>query len=324
MKDDIVPAPRLHVSAGRTFRIRVETSPDAADYAKYDRLRDEIWGFPQDHLAGTRNLMCESFLHDGSSLFLAAYEAGPEGTFPESDERLAGFAYGFVGIRDKSKGFRSPDNLWFYAQYTAVKPAFQGSGLGVAIKEYQRDVLRAVFGLRHVVCTYDPLTGVNAYRNIHHFGMAVLEYRTATYGEYGGRLNRLDVPSDRFFMDWDLEAPPRRPAFDLADLLEGAVPVLQVEKRTVTGRSGPLELEVIGGAAPDPGGPFALVRIPRDFYLMLRETDVDDSSVRRIPLDWRLATREAFLSLFERGYRAIDFRGVRRPDPESWYILSRD
>ena len=147
----------------------------------------------------------------------------------------------------------------------------------MAIKEYQRDVLRGVFGLRHVVCTYDPLTGVNAYRNIHHFGMSVLEYRVATYGEYGGRLNRRDVPSDRFFMDWDLEAPPRRPAFDLADLLEGTVPVLQVEERTVAGRSGPLELEVVGGAAPDPGGPFALVRIPRDFYLMLRETDVDDS-----------------------------------------------
>jgi len=319
---DFIPAPRLHSGGGRTFRIRVETSSEAADYAKYDRLRDEIWGFPQDHMAGTRNLMCESFLHDGSSLFLAAYEAGPDGSLPETDERLAGFSYGFVGIRNKKSGFRSPDNLWFYAQYTGVKTVFQGSGLGVAIKEYQRDVLRTVFGLRHVVCTYDPLTGVNAYRNIHHFGMAVLEYRTAIYGEYGGRLNRLDVPSDRFFMD--LDAPPRRPAYDLADLLEATTPVLQTEKRTVDGRSGPLELEVVAGAALHPSGPFALVRIPRDFYLMLRETDVDDPSVRRIPLDWRLATREAFRALLRSGYRTVDFRGVRRPDPESWYILARD
>ena len=69
-------------SGGRTFRLRVETSPDAADYAKYDRLRDEVWGFPEDHMAGTRNLMCENFLHDGSALFLAAYDAGPDGTSP--------------------------------------------------------------------------------------------------------------------------------------------------------------------------------------------------------------------------------------------------
>jgi predicted GNAT superfamily acetyltransferase len=320
---EFLPAPRLHAGAGRTFRIRVETSSETADYAKYDRLRDEIWGFPQDHMAGTRNLMCESFLHDGSSLFLAAYEAGPEGTWPETDERLAGFSYGFVGIRDKAVGFRSPDNLWFYAQYTGVRTSCQGAGLGVAIKEYQRDVLRAAFGLRHVVCTFDPLTGVNAYRNIHHFGMSVLDYRTATYGEYGGRLNRLDVPSDRFFMDWDLQSPPRRPAYDLADLLEATPPVLPAERRIVAGRSGPLELETVAGAALHPEGPFALIRIPRDFYLMLRETDVDDPAIRRIPLDWRLATREAFQILVRKGYRVIDFRGVRRPEPESWYILAR-
>jgi predicted GNAT superfamily acetyltransferase len=315
--------PRLHASGGRTFRLRVEESSDAADYAKYDRLRNEVWGFPQDHMAGTRNLMCENYLHDGSSLFLAAYEAGPDGTLPETDDRLAGFSYGFVGIRDKAVGFRSPDNLWFYAQYTAVQPAFQGSGLGIAIKEYQRDVLRAAFGLRHVVCTYDPLTGVNAYRNIHHFGMSVLEYRTATYGEYGGRLNRLDVPSDRFFMDWDLEAPPPCPAYDLADCLEGTTPVLKADRRIVIGRSGPLELEVVGEAVPGAAEELALVRIPRDFYHMLRETDVDDPGVRRIPLAWRLAAREAFRALFDRGYRIIDIRAVRRPEAESWYVLRK-
>jgi len=320
---DFLPPPRLHSFAGRTFRIRVETSAEAADYAKFDRLRDEIWGFPQDHMAGTRNLMCESFLHDGSSLFLAAYEAGPDGGLPESDDRLAGFAYGFVGIRDKSAGFRSPDNLWFYAQYTGVKPVFQGSGLGVAIKEYQRNVLLSVFGVRHVVCTYDPLTGVNAYRNIHHFGMSVLEYRTATYGEYGGHLNRLDVPSDRFFMDWDLESPAPRPAYDLADLLEATAPVLGAERRTVAGRSGPGEMEIVAGPVRWPAGPFALVRIPRDLYLMLRETDVEEPAIRRIPLDWRLATREAFRTLLGAGYRAVDFRGVRLPQAESWYVLHK-
>jgi predicted GNAT superfamily acetyltransferase len=274
--------------------------------------------------------MCENYLHDGSSLFLTAYEAGPDGTLPETEARLAGFTYGFVGFRDKALGFRSPDNLWFYAQYAAVRPAYEGFGLGIALKEFQGDVLRDVFGVRHVVCTYDPLTGVNAYRNIHHFGMSVLEYRVATYGAYGGRLNRCDVPSDRLFMDWDLEAPPARPAYDLADLLEGALPALGASRRIVAGKSGPAELEIAEVAADPNGmaeasaaGAFALVRIPRDFYLMLRETDVDDPGVRRIPVDWRLRTRDVFRGLFARGYRIVDFRGVRRPEAESWYVLQR-
>lgn len=329
---DPVPAPRLHSSGGRTFRLRVETSAEAPDYAKYDRLRNEVWDFPEDHMAGARNLMCESYLHDGSSLFLAAYEAGPDGTQPETDDRLAGFTYGFVGVRDKAVGFRSPDNLWFYSQYASVRPAFEGFGLGIALKEYQRDVLRSVFGLRHVVCTFDPLTGVNAYRNIHRFGMSVLDYRVATYGAYGGRLNRRDVPSDRFFMDWDLEAPPARPAYDLADLLDGLRPALGASRRVVAGKTGPVELEIADAAdVPSPaaagGGEkaraFALVRVPHDFYHMLRETDVDDREVRRIPVDWRLRTREVFRGLFARGYRIVDFRGVRRPGAESWYVLHK-
>jgi predicted GNAT superfamily acetyltransferase len=321
--NETILAPRVHQAGGRIYRLRVETSADSADYAKYDRLRDEIWGFPDDHMAGTRNLMCENFLHDGSALFLAAFDAGPDGRLPESDDRLVGFAYGFVGIRDKAVGFRSPDNLWFYAQYTAVKPAFQGAGLGVALKEFQRDVLRGAFGLSHVVCTYDPLTAINAYRNIHHFGMAVLEYRVATYGEYGGRLNRRDVPTDRFFMDWDLEASPSRPAYDPADLLEGTPPALRVAVRTAAGASGPVDLEIVEGVEPAAAGEFALVRVPRDFYRMLNETDVADPEVRRIPLDWRLRTREAFQDLFRRGYRIVDFRGVRMPRAESWYVLQK-
>ncbi len=330
--NDPVPAPRLHTAGGRTFRLRVEASAEASDYAKFDRLRNEVWDFPEDHMAGARNLMCESYLHDGSALFLTAYDAGPDSTLSESEARLAGFAYGFVGIRDKARGFRSPDSLWFYAQYAAVRPAYEGFGLGIALKEYQRDVVRGVFGIRHIVCTYDPLTGINAYRNIHHFGMSVLEYRVATYGAYGGRLNRRDVPSDRFFMDWDLEAPPARPAYDLADLLEGLIPALGASRRVVAGKSGPVELEIAdvvdvpspaAAGAGEKAGAFALVRIPRDFYLMLRETHVDDPGVRRIPVDWRLRTRDVFRGLFARGYRIVDFRGVRRPEAESWYVLHR-
>ena len=67
-----------------------------------------------------------------------------------------------------------------------------------------------------------------------------------------------------------------------------------------------------------------LLEIPFDFYAMLKETAVDDPEVRRIPLDWRLITRRVFLSLFESGWRVVDFRllsdGDRKRD---FYVLSR-
>ncbi len=324
MANTFLPLSRVHASGPTRFLLKVETSEEAADYARYERLRNAVWGFPEDHLAGTRNLMCENFLHEGSSLFLAAYAEGEEGAFVEDPHHLVGFAYGYVGVKDKSVAFRSLDNLWFYAQYMAVRPDVQRHGLGVALKEFQRDILLEIYGVATVVCTYDPLTGVNANRNIHHFGMSVLEYRPATYGEYGGLLNRLDVPTDRFFASWNLKREPARPAYDLADLVESPAHVFEVERRLVSGKTGRLELEILIGSDFNRSEPCLLFRIPRDFYGMLRETDVDDASIRRIPVEWRLRSREAFLGLLGRGYKVIDFRQVLRPEAENYYVLGRD
>lgn len=312
----------IHVIKGRRFLLEVESSANAEDYRKYEDLRSDIWGFPEDSLPGTRNMLCENFLHEGSSLYLAAYAADEKGNLERSPESCVGFSYGFVGLKDKSLGFDRPENLWFYAQYTGVRESFRSYGLGVLLKELQRDVLLRRFGVATVVCTYDPLTGVNARRNIHHFGMDVLEYRPAVYGEFGGYLNRSDIPSDRFFMSWDLKRKLERPNLSPGSWrpLFGATLGFSVE--TVKGKSGPVKLEVVRDAAPvaAPRGEFVLVPIPSDFYSMLRETDVDDPAVRRIPLDWRLATRKAFQSLLAEGYRIIDFTTVAGLGQ---YVLSR-
>jgi len=310
---------RVHVVRGRKFLFQVETSGRAEDYRKYEDLRQAIWGFADDPLPGTRNMLCENFLQDGSSLFLAVYADGGRGGLAPEAERCVGFSYGFVGLNDKSLAFRSPDNLWFYSQYTGVRTDYRSYGLGVLIKEFQRDVLLRVLGLSTVVCTFDPLTGVNARRNIHHFGMDVLEYRTSTYGEFGGLLNRRDVPSDRFFMSWDL-GKAHRPSPAGAAGPPGAVCPLSLAWKEVRGRSGPLRVEVVAAGDPAVRGETVLVPIPDDFNAMLRETDVEEPGVRRIPLDWRLRTREMFETLFREGYKVTDFR---HSESGNFYILER-
>jgi predicted GNAT superfamily acetyltransferase len=309
---------RTVISKGRRFLLRVETSHEAEDYRKYEDIRNDIWDFPDDHLAGSRNMMCESFLAEGGSLFIGVF-AEARGGFPLDGAGLAGFCYGFAGVADKEVGFRDPANLRFYSQFAGVRPDFRAFGLGVLMKEFQRDIVLRRFGIGTIICTYDPLTGVNAFRNVHHFGMEVLEYRVATYGEYGGLLNRSDVASDRFLMSWDLRREGRRDGPPAA----AGIPVLQVDSRRVRGRTSEVELETVREAEPVTEGDVLLVRVPLDFYRVLRETDVDDPEVRRIPVDWRLQTRRAFLALFGRGYKVVDFLKSGGAPPANHYVLAR-
>ena len=318
-----VPARSLTLR-GRRYRLKVEDSALPADYLKFEHLRHAVWACPEDTLAGCRNMTCENFLHEGSSLFLAAYAEDAAGGLAENAAHLVGFSYGFVGLKDKAQGYRSPENLWFYSQYTAFLPDYWGYGLGIMLKEFQRDVLMETLGIFTVVCTFDPLTAVNAHRNIHRFGMDVVEYRPATYGEFGGLLNRTDVPTDRFFMSWDLRRAVRHDALPLDDLLASGAGLVDAGDEAVRGRTGPVEMEKIREIMPDGGQEVVLIRIPRDFYSMLRETDVDDLEVRRIPVEWRTHTRTAFQNLLAKGYRVVDFGLAGRPRLFPFYILRHD
>jgi len=316
------PLEKTVVVRDRRFLLRVETSSASADYRKYEDLREEIWGYPDDHLSSTRNMMCENVFHEGGSLFLGAFAEADNGGFKVDGPHLVGFCYGFVGVRDATIGFRNPGNLRFYAQYAGVRTAFQSYGLGILLKEYQREMVLDLLGVSTIICTYDPLTGVNAHRNVHHFGMDVLEYRVATYGEYGGLLNRPDVPTDRFLMSWDLERTGGRPGFDPEAAL-AAPGTVRAGLRRIAGKSGEIELEVVEGTDPAAEGDVLLVRIPLDFYRMLQETEVADAEVSRIPLDWRMATREVFQALFARGFRVVDFLKARPGAAANHYVLAR-
>ncbi|MGB7297651.1 MAG: hypothetical protein WBC70_18900 [Candidatus Aminicenantales bacterium] len=308
---------------GKNFLLRVETSAEAADYEKYEAMRNEIWGFPEDYLPGPRNLMCENFLHDGSALFIAAYAEARGGGLSADPARFVGFSYGFVGLKDKERGFRDPANLQFYSQYTGVKRNVRDFGLGVALKEYQREQVLGLLGIATITCTYDPLTGVNAWRNVHHFGMDVLEYRISTYGEYGGLLNRLDVPSDRFFMSWELRRKPREGPADRALEIAPERLIIDAEEAEAIARSGRRMLERVRPANLDIEADTLLVRIPRDFYILLQETDVETPEVRALPIEWRLETRRAFQTYFERGYRVVDFFITPENPKRNFYILQK-
>jgi predicted GNAT superfamily acetyltransferase len=315
---------KIYKIKGKNFLFKVESSGHPGDYEKYEELRDEIWGDPKDGLPGARNMMCTNFMYDGSCLFIAVYVESKSGVFKQDREHLVGFSYGFIGIKDKKIAFREPDNLLFYSQYVGVRQDFQLYGLGILIKQFQREKLMKIFGIYTVTNTFDPLTGINAYRNIHHFGMDVVEYRDAFYKDFIGLLNREDVPCDRFLISWDLRKDIERPEFDLDDLIDSGYIALEARSEEVKGRSGVLKLEVVKDLNLDLDREFLLVEIPVDFYRMLRETDVTEDKVRSIPLEWRMKTRQIFKTLFNRKYKIIDFRLVKKDkSTRGFYILKR-
>lgn len=310
---------------GKKFLFKVDKSHHHSDYAKYEKLRNEIWDEPDDNLSGTRNMMCENFFHDGSSLFISVYVENERGRFIEDKEHFVGFSYGFVGVKNKDIAFRSAENLQFYSQYTGVKENFYKYGLGVLIKEFQKKILVEEFGIYASTCTYDPLTGVNAYRNIHLFGMEVIEYREAHYWDFGGKLNRLDVPCDRMVLSWDLKKEGQKLEYDLKLLIDSNHLVNSSEMTEIAGKNGSVMLEIAAKPNVELDHKYLLVEIPFDFYIMLQETDVDDTKIRKIPLDWRLTTREAFQILFKRGYRIIDFRYFEMEDRKrDFYVLKKN
>lgn len=316
---------KIHEIKGRKFLFKVETSDNPRDYLKYEELRNEIWGEPNDNFPGMRNMMCENFFNEGSCLFIGVYAEDEEGAVKDNLEHLVGFSHGYVGVRDNEIGFRVlDDNILFYSQYTGVREDFRHFGLGVLIKEFQKEKIMGIFGIYTVTCSYDPLTGINAYRDIHHFGMNVIEYREAHYLDFAGLLNREDIPCDRFLISWDLRKEIQRPEYDLESMINSGHMAIRAGTREVKGRSGSAKLEVVKELNLDLNYEFLLVEIPFDFYRMLRETDVPESKVRRIPIEWRMKTRQAFKTLFERKYKIIDFRWIEKNKRKrDFYVLKR-
>lgn len=309
---------------GKRFLFRVEDSSNAGDYAKYESLRLAVWGEKRDHFSSLRNMCSENYFSEGSSLFIGIFSEDDTGEFPLNEKHMVGFSYGYIGVWKKELGFRSQDNLRFYSQYAAVRRDVRNYGLGIELKKFQREALLEIYGVPWITCTFDPLTAVNAYRNIHVLGMEVMEYRVGCYGDFGGYLNREDVPLDRFYICWNLRQDTHRPKYDLDYLLSSGCLINPSSEKKIEGKGGVLTLPIIEKIVWKSVRDWALVEIPYDFYQMLSETDVENDETRKIPLAWRLKTRDIFQRLFGEEFKIIDFVRKKEGRLRTYYVLKKD
>ncbi len=239
-------------------------------------LQRQVWGRAESDLV-PRGLLLAIQMEGG--LVAGAWAEG----------RLVGFVFGFP----------TQDPTLHHSHMLGVLGAYQGQGVGLLLKRFQRDWGLAR-GVRKVVWTFDPLRGKNAYFNLRKLGATARAYFPDLYGPMTG-INA-GAPSDRLLAEWDLlservyarlYAPPPEP--EVADLpqanrVEGEVPL---EARL------DLKAERV------------LVQIPEDWGRILREDPA-------LALLWREHSRQVFGHYFARGYRAVDF--LRHPNR---YVLAQ-
>jgi predicted GNAT superfamily acetyltransferase len=252
-----------------------------ADYDACVRLQDETWG----HGFSERV--------PGAILRVAQKIGGVAAGAFDPDGELRGFVFGMTGLRDGT--------LVHWSDMLAVRPDTRGSGLAEQLKQYQRDVVRAL-GVSVMYWTADPLVARNAHFNINHLGARPSEYVENMYGGNTGSVLHGSMPTDRFVYRWQLDAPAA----------------------VQSGTAEPMDADIVAAIAVSPDGtPIAVdtavaanvrVHLPHDL------TEIQNSSTTRA-LAWRLAVRAALATRLGHGYEVSRFvRGDRNTLP--YYLLS--
>jgi len=259
-------AGQSHDEGGLDAALTIEEPRGPARLIAIEDLQARAWEMePRGIVPGA--LM--GIIASGGGILLAAYDR-------DHGDRPVGFVLGLLARRD--------GRLYHASHMLATDPAYQGRGIGVALKRRQREVALAQ-GLDLMTWTFDPLIARNAHLNLHKLGAISHIYYEDYYGPMDDRFNG-GLPTDRLLVEWRLNGPVPSvplsvPAASTPILsADGGKPVLRLERTPV-------------------GAPLS-VWIPED-STAIKERDPAAA------LDWRLALRRALSWAFAHGYIVRDF-----------------
>lgn len=307
-----------------TITIRAITSVEEIEY--FQRLEQLIWQSPPDELMPIH--MVITAIHNGGGLLGAFAKEGPTET-----GGMVGLALWFPGLGvPTTKAWRgvrsetgaappasSPEGalqLKMCSHMVGVLLGWQGRGLGVQLKQAQRQAILEQGMTDWVTWTYDPLFRVNGVLNIHRLGAVCNTYRRNWYGIMKDGINA-GLPSDRCQVDWWIASE-------------------RVHRRLATGSRGHnIEQSTTSTVLPGklhvvptrPGG--SRFRAPVDAELPLDGRPLalpipdDIADIRRtdppLGMAWRMAMRAYLEQAFQAGYVMTDC--VYLPDQGWHYVL---
>jgi len=260
------------------------------DYLEAEEVQKTVWGFPDREIVSLNELVV---LQKSGGHVFGAFENG----------KMVAFCFGSPAYVD--------GKTWHYSRMLGVVPGHQDSGIGYTLKLKQRDYVLEQ-GLDLVAWTYDPLQSRNAYLNIEKLGCVVSKYVVNLYPASNTVFNG-GMENDRFMPEWWIASK-------------------RVKDR-IGGKRVPYDLEHYSPAVEtrvnDGGWREAVkVELGRRHRRVSVEIPDEIDALRKedLPLAqrWREATREAFVSLFKKGYVIHGFTAV----PEigrrrSFYLLEK-
>lgn len=281
---------------GESGKARVTVRP-LAKFAEFERLLDiqrAAWGHGDLDLTPVHQFCVSARL--GGILI---------GAFVGRDP--AGFVYSFPAVFGKRHIQHS--------HLLAVRPEFQGLGLGKRLKRAQRDeALRRGYDL--VTWTFDPLQARNANLNLQALGAVARTYLPNFYGLTPSLCLGPGIPTDRLLIEWPIRT--RR----VAERLDGKTRNPGKHRRRPDNLEAlPKALERARGGEP----PFVAPAPPR---LSLRDEAVlvevpkDIKALRGRPdliAAWQAGLRRVMTRYFARGYRADHFLFGER----AFYVLRK-
>jgi chorismate synthase len=254
------------------------------EFAEAARLEKAVWQLDD------QEILPISLMHamvKGESFVAGAYE----------QERMVGMAFGFPA--------RKNGEWILWSHVTGVDPAYQGRGVGSALKLFQRD-WAIKQGYRKIAWTFDPLQSKNAHFNLHILGATTNIYHVNFYGEMTDALN-VGLPSDRLEVTWKIGNKSTVQAHShLSHKGQSLVP----EEHLLLGFSekGYPQLNTNCQSTES-----MYIAIPDDINKIKKLN-------KQLALEWQLALREALQLGFAKGFVTSD---VLSSFEGRWYVLTK-
>lgn len=239
------------------------------------------------------------------TLMIATKEAGNIWIGAFDGAKLAGFAFGFLGMED--------GRLTLHSHMLAVREPYRDLDLGRRLKLAQRERALAM-RVQEMTWTFDPLQSRNAHLNFGKLGVVSDIYRVDFYGpETSSVLHQNGT--DRLWVRWILNS--RR----VRDRLQGKE--YRAEALDAFSRLQPL-VQFNGDGKPvrnDLGAALARQRIAIQIPSDIGVIEQKDPTLAR---EWREATRWAFTEALQAGFFVAEFcRTVRGQQGPGNYLLER-
>lgn len=277
-------------------RITIRDLKSIGDLSQLKVVEKEVWGMAdEDALPLALAIACQA----AGNIFVGAFDKDKE------KEKLAGFAFGFLG--------REHGETTVHSHMLAVLDAYRHLGLGLRLKQAQRERAMAM-GVREMTWTFDPLQSRNAGFNFSKLGAISDTYKTDFYGpETSSVLHRNGT--DRLWVRWALDS--RRVRDRLAgkngreatlDGLKLLAPLVRFDPRGKPARA-------------DLGEALARQRVSIEIPGDILEVERADMGLAR---EWRDATRWAFRESVNAGFVLTEFcRSIRGQQGPGAYLLER-